>query len=152
MSHKTLLDPHLFLCWILGLLLMPHVTFWASQTQLHIWVVLVSQIIPQFFCHNSNMANCEWLFIIYIWTHHFFLPITLYHVTVMTKNCEKLCDPKLFPATLAIALNGLTWLDSTKTHTNPMINLGSNRTRLLNWSTKLDCWLWLLIEIEFSFF
>ena len=35
-------------------------------------VVLGPKIIPQLFCHNSNVADCEWLTIIYTWTHHFF--------------------------------------------------------------------------------
>ena len=48
---------------------------------------------PQLFWHNSNVGGYLSL------THGptiFSLPITLCHVTVMARSCEKLCGPKLF--------------------------------------------------------
>ena len=59
-------------------------------------VVLESQIISQFFSHNSDIAGYKWLTITYTLTPYFFLPITLCHITVVARSCEKLCDPRLF--------------------------------------------------------
>ena len=51
------------------------------------------QIIPQLFCYNSNVMDCEWLFITYTWIYHFFSLLTLYHITVVAK---KLCNSLWF--------------------------------------------------------
>lgn len=44
------------------------------------------------------MANHELLTTTYTWTHYlFFLPITLYHTTVVARNCKKYFGPRPFP-------------------------------------------------------
>ena len=48
------------------------------------------------FCHNFNVTDCAWLIIIYLYSTIISSSITVYHITVIAKGCEKICGVRLF--------------------------------------------------------
>ena len=59
-------------------------------------VVLGPQIIPQLFYHNSDVTDCEWLTIIYTWTHHFLFTNHTLSRHSCSRSYKKLYGLRLF--------------------------------------------------------